>query len=989
MARRLATIIVAPVKQNNSKTLPRQSMRIATWNVRTMRTGLPDTCGGSQSYCAQDLRKTALIDAELSRLNISVCALQETRLPDDGSLRESTYTFFWKEKSPQMFANTEWVLRYATIYCDFNAHVGGDYTAWPNCIGYHGIGKLNENGQRLLEFCSEYSLCVTNTYFKGKTSRKVSWKHPRSGHWHQLDIVLSRSKNLRDILHTRSFHSADCNTDHSLVAAHIAFTPKRIHSSKVPGRRKLNLSNIRNDECVQKFECLANEMLAAWDGSAPINVEWNNVRKLLTESAGEVFGYQKTKSHDWFAENVEHLQPLLDSKRNAALRHRLNPSTDTDKALRATKAALQRSARYYANLYWSELGRTIQTCADRGDIGGVYEGVKRALGPIKKKSAPLKDANGFIITDNQKQLERWVEHYTGLYSRPVYLQPEAVLSMPKMDVWTELDDPPSLEDFIVAVNQLKRGKSPGKDGTQAEIIKLECAKPILRNLLLKCWEAGDVPQDMRDANIITLYKGKGDRGDCNCYRGNCKKSVESRILEKTPLFVAFVDLNKAFDTVSREGLYSALGSIWCPPKLLSLIKSFHEDMRGTIVFNGQSSESFDVRRGVRQGCVLAPTLFGIYFSLLIYTAFGDDHQGIHLHTRTDGNIFNISLLKSKRNREDLFVVSLLFADDAAFVANSAAELQSMLDKFSQACSLYAMYVNTKKTVVLTQGIQEAPLISLNGTLLEVVDRFCYLGSTVSNNLSLEAEIDSRIGKAATMFGRLSTRVWYNKYLTIKTKMVVFQASILSILLYGAETWTTYAKQESRLNTFYMRCLRKILGISWRDRVTNERILEIAQLPSLTAFLKQKRLRWLGHVHRMEPSRLPRRVLLGAIANAKRDVGRPLLRFKDCAKRDMATFQIDHRSWEKLATNKSDWRKRVMEGRRVCDDAWLQRLADKRRKRHLGGSNNTPAAPPSFIGSEHCMQQAFLKQGVPNSAINTMLSSLSKNTINQYSSSFKK
>ncbi|KAI5652186.1 cytochrome p450 domain-containing protein [Phthorimaea operculella] len=73
---------------------------------------------------------------------------------------------------------------------------------------------------------------------------------------------------------------------------------------------------------------------------------------------------------------------------------------------------------------------------------------------------------------------------------------------------------------------------------------------------------------------------------------------------------------------------------------------------------------------------------------------------------------------------------------------------------------------------------------------------------------------------------------------------------------------------------------------------------------------------------MEPSRLPRRVLLGAIANAKRGVGRPMLRFKDCAKRDMAAFDIDHQSWEKLAENRDVWRKRVYDGRKAHDDAWF-------------------------------------------------------------------
>lgn len=96
------------------------------------------------------------------------------------------------------------------------------------------------------------------------------------------------------------------------------------------------------------------------------------------------------------------------------------------------------------------------------------------------------------------------------------------------------------------------------------------------------------------------------------------------------------------------------------------------------------------------------------------------------------------------------------------------------------------------------------------------------------------------------FGKLSARVWQNKHLTRKTKMVVYQTCILSILLYGADTWTSYAKHERRLNAFHnfhMRCIRNILGIHWRDRVTNEGVLELAQLPSLFALLKQRRLRW--------------------------------------------------------------------------------------------------------------------------------------------------
>lgn len=71
-------------------------MRFATWNVRTLRTGSLNTHGSSD--CAQDLRKTASVNVELKRLNVDIAALQETRIEEEGSIRESDYTFFWKGK---------------------------------------------------------------------------------------------------------------------------------------------------------------------------------------------------------------------------------------------------------------------------------------------------------------------------------------------------------------------------------------------------------------------------------------------------------------------------------------------------------------------------------------------------------------------------------------------------------------------------------------------------------------------------------------------------------------------------------------------------------------------------------------------------------------------------------------------------------------------------------------------------------------------------
>ncbi|WP_353804357.1 RNA-directed DNA polymerase, partial [Acinetobacter baumannii] len=103
--------------------------------------------------------------------------------------------------------------------------------------------------------------------------------------------------------------------------------------------------------------------------------------------------------------------------------------------------------------------------------------------------------------------------------------------------------------------------------------------------------------------------------------------------QRVPLYIAFIDLTKAFDMVSRTGLFTLLQKIGCPPQLLSVIKAFHEDTHSTISFSGSTSSPFQVKSGVKQGCVLAPTLFGIFFSMLLQHAFRDCNEGVYIHTR--------------------------------------------------------------------------------------------------------------------------------------------------------------------------------------------------------------------------------------------------------------------------------------------------------------------------------------------------------------------
>ena len=565
------------------------------------------------------------------------------------------------------------------------------------------------------------------------------------------------------------------------------------------------------------------------------------------------------------------------------------PSSATLQQLRTTRNTARRTAQFCANAYWTDLCRSIQSAADLGDVRGMYEGIKKATGPRISKSAPIKSKTGEIITEKDKQMRRWTEHYLELYATQNVVSDFALDSIPELPMLDQLDALPSIEELGKAIDHLSSGKAPGDDGIPAEVLKSskETLLKPLHDLLCACWEQGHIPQDMRDAKIVTLYKNKGDRNDCNNYRGISLLSIVGKAFARVvlgrlqilasnvypesqcgfrtgrstmdmifslrqlqekcielqkALFIAFIDLTKAFDLVSRSGLFNILRKIGCPPRLLSIIECFHNNMHSTVFFDGTTSEPFPVSSGVKQGCVLAPTLFGIFFSVLLRHAFDKCTEGVSIHTRADGNLFNIARLRAKSKVETVLIRELLFADDAALTSHTEAGLQQLVNRFSEACTEFGLTISLSKTNIMRQGIDYQPNISINGHNLDVVDDYVYLGSNISSTLSLDKEVSTRIGKAAAVMASLNKRVWDNAHLTESTKMSVCQACVLSTLLYGSETWAPYAKQTRQLNSFHMRCLRKTLHIKWHDKVTNVEVLKQSHMMSTHSILSERRLK---------------------------------------------------------------------------------------------------------------------------------------------------
>ena len=120
---------------------------------------------------------------------------------------------------------------------------------------------------------------------------------------------------------------------------------------------------------------------------------------------------------------------------------------------------------------------------------------------------------------------------------------------------------------------------------------------------------------------------------------------------------------------------------------------------------------------------------------------------------------------------------------------------------------FGLELSLKKTVTMRQGSSGwNSEINVDGNSLDSVDKFCYLGSTLTKNLDLNDEIAKRISKAAMNIGLLKKRAWDNNRLSTKVKIRIYETCVLSSLLYCSETWTTYVRHDRRLNSFHMRCL---------------------------------------------------------------------------------------------------------------------------------------------------------------------------------------
>ncbi len=163
--------------------------------------------------------------------------------------------------------------------------------------------------------------CAFQINFSTKPCHRLSWRHPRSCRWHQLDLVITRRPLLNCVLTTRSYHSADCDTDHSLVGSKVRLYPKRIHNSKRKGWPHINTALTSVPEVCTCFASAIEEALKDCPDNST-EERWSHIRDAIYNSAMTTFVKRVKKNPDWIEAGIIKLEPAIKAKCTALLNYK-------------------------------------------------------------------------------------------------------------------------------------------------------------------------------------------------------------------------------------------------------------------------------------------------------------------------------------------------------------------------------------------------------------------------------------------------------------------------------------------------------------------------------------------------------------------------------------------------------------------------------------------------------------------------------------------
>ena len=821
---------------------------------------------------------------------------------------------------------------------DFNAKVGADNTGYEEIMGRHALGEMNDNGERFAEVCGSNNFVIGGSIFPHKRIHKATWISPDQVTENQIDHICISKKFRRSLIDVRVKRGADAASDHQLLTAKVKLKLRRLPGEQAY-RTKYNVNALRDERTKTAFKLTLNnrfqtlqDMMTEED--MDVHTLWDKTKDAVKGTCQEELGPQKRQQKEWIKEEtVRKIEERKEKK--AALNEcktRAKKATAQEEYSEAHKQVRQ-SIKNDKREFYEDLADQAEQAAHNGNMRELYDIGRRLTGKFSRSERPVKDKQGHNITESEKQLDRWTEHFEELLNRPA---PENPPVIPEAEMDLDINsDAPTKEEIVKAIKRLKNGKAAGPDGIPAEALKadVETTAEMLLPLFRKIWDEEEIPKDWKDGHIIKLPK-KGDLSNCENYRGITLLSIPGKIFNRillermkdsvdeilrdnqagfrsnrsctdqiatlriiveqslewnSSLYINFVDYRKAFDSIHRDTLWQLLRNYGIPEKVTRLIKKSYEDMTCQVVHQGKLTRKFEVKTGVRQGCLLSPFLFLLAIDWVMKQTTEGARNGIQwtLWSQLD---------------------DLDFADDLALLAHSQEQIQEKTSRLRTASMKVGLEIHPRKTQLMKMNTSSTDPVTLGGERLEEVDSFTYLGSIINSQGGTDEDVKSRIGKARTAFVMLRN-IWNSTKLQTRTKLRFFNSNVKAVLLYGSETWRTTKATTKRIQTFINGCLRRILHIHWPETITNKDLWERTGQIAAEEEIKRRRWRWIGHTLRKRQDTITRQALTWN-PQGRRKRGRPRNSWRRDLEADTREIGYSWRELERLAQDRDRWRSAV-------------------------------------------------------------------------------
>ena len=820
------------------------------------------------------------------------------------------------------------------ILGDFNAKVGKEAAFYPAIGKFSLHEETTDNGMRLIDFAAARNMVVSSTRFKHRDIHKATWLSPDQSTRNQIDHVVIDGRHVSSVLDVRSVRGANIDSDHYLVVAKFRTRICRANNARGSTLRKYDISKLQSQQTVTAYSARLSELLRQTTGD-DIRSRWNHISHSICASAQEVLGFQSRRARNqWYDDECR----MATAEKDAAYRKTLQ--SNATRAVREKYREKRREERRLFRRKKREQERRereeLEQSRNRNDARKFYQQVKRLTEGFKPGAYTCKDEEGNLVTDAQRVLQIWKEHFSTLLSSDEATNPTQSGSSLSTILFDDVTvPPPSHEEVKIAIQRLKNNKAAGADNLSAELFKTGGEELIgsMHQLLSKIWLEESMPSEWSLSTICPILK-KGDPGICANYRGislipiaykvlssvvceRLKPIAETligpyqcgfrpgksttdqiftlrQILEKTHEYQIntchlFVDFKSAFDSPIRDEVYTAMSEFGIPAKLIRLCRMTLSNSRSSVKVGSNLSEPFDTARGFRQGDPLSCALFNLILESVLRKS------GVH---RT-GTIFNRS------------VQILCYADDIIIIGRTERDVSGAFAAIEKEARKVGLAVNEGKTKYMLSTCRESQrhgtTISLGGYTFERVKEFVYLGSAVNSKNNVSLEIKRRITLANRCYYGLSRQL-SSRALSRRTKTTLYKTLILPVLLYGAEAWVVTQSDAAALGVFERKVLRKIfgplrVGDDYRIRMNHE-LYELYDDIDVVQRISQQQLRWLGHVVRMDENAPARKVFDARVEGGRRR-GRPKLRWRDQVEVHLSRLGV--RNWRQRAMNRNAWR----------------------------------------------------------------------------------